>query len=133
MNDESLEQPSALKNVESSASDSTAMAEYPHVCSYQRKLDAVTARAEQLQTWNDELRTQLREIRAQQKEDYTRAERAEASAAEWKRTADLAWQANGQAEMLAELLVRLRELAQIVEGCESCKRKWDELRTPKAN
>ena len=42
--------------------------------------DAATARAEQLQTWNDELRTQLREIRAQQKEDYARAEHAEDAA-----------------------------------------------------
>ena len=58
---------------------------------YATDYDAETARAEQLQTWNDELRTQLREIRAQQKEDYARADRAEAA---------------------------YKELAQIVEGLQ---------------
>ena len=28
---------------------------------------------------------------------------------------------------------RVLDLAKLVEGCESCKRKWDELRTPKAD
>ena len=47
--------------------------------------------------------------------ETARADRAEADRDAWKHTADLAWQANGQADMLAEL-IKLRELAQIAEG-----------------
>lgn len=47
----------------------------------QATLSATAQREEEVNKWNDELRFQLREIRAQQKEDYARATQATADVA----------------------------------------------------